>query len=319
MKIHTFLLFLCGACGFFLGSGCGEEPRADRGNSGRLVIAAGLPPVAWIAETVGGDRVEVIQLLPDGRSPHDYAPGAREIGKVAAAKLFLSTGTNFERLAAKAFPGEGRILDLARQAEKIPFADGCGEHHHHDGEDQHKHDEHHHHRHDGDGDGHDPHIWLSLRNDIIMAEAIRDALVKLDPANAESYRANCAALVGRFATLEGELKTALAPYAGRVFFVYHPAFGYFAKMANLKQVGIELDGREASAARLAEVVRHAQAERAGAIFVQPQFNPASAAALARLTGAKVAELDPLARDIPANLRRLADTLIAGFSAKGAAK
>jgi len=291
--------------------GCGDNSLSRQSANGRLVVAAGLPPVAWIAEKIGGDKIEVIQLLPDGRSPHDYAPGAREIGKAAAAKLFLSTGTSFDHLAAKAFPGEGRVLDLAAKAEKLPLTDGCGEHHHH------HHDADHHH-HD-DGEGHDPHIWLSLRNDIIMAGTIRDALAKLDPANAEFYRANCAKLTAEFAALESELKTALKPYAGKVFFVYHPAFGYFAAMTGLKQVGIELGGREASAARLAEVVRHALEERAGAIFVQPQFNPTSAAALARMTGAAVAELDPLARDIPANLRRLSDTLIRGFSAKGAAK
>lgn len=308
MQMKKLMFLFGGALVLLFGFGCGEESGVHGKDSDRLVIAAGLPPVAWIAENVGGNHVKVIQLLPDGKSPHDYAPGAREIGEASAAKIFLSAGTSFEHLAAKLFPGEGRILDLARSAEKIPLADGCADHHHH-GED------HHHHN----AEGHDPHIWLSLRNDIIMAEAIRDALVKLDPARAESYRANCAALTAEFAALENELKTAMKPYAGRVFFVYHPAFGYFARMTNLKQVGIELDGREASPSRLAEVVRHAQSERAGAIFVQPQFNPASASALARLTGAKVAELDPLARDIPANLRRLCDALIAGFSGKGAAK
>jgi len=318
--MKKIMILFCGALMLLHGFGCGEAPSPAGKKDGRLVVAAGLPPIAWLAETVGGKHVKVIQMLPDGRSPHDYAPGAREIREASAAKLFLSAGTNFERLASKAFPGEGRILDLARQAEKIPLTDGCCEGHHRHEAEEHRHDEnHHHHHHHHDVGGHDPHIWLSIRNDIVMAAAIRDALSKLDPAHAEEYRANCAALEERLLRLEAELKHALAPYAGRVFFVYHPAFGYFAAMTGLKQIGIELDGREASPARLAEVIRHAREEKAGAIFVQPQFNRTSAAALARATGAEVAELDPLARDIPANLSRLSAALIRGFSSRGGGK
>lgn len=125
----------------------------------------------------------------------------------------------------------------------------------------------------------DPHVWLSAHNAAVMAENIAKALSEADPAGAAVYAANLEALKRKLREGEEYAKKSLAPYAGREFYVYHPAFGYFAKMVDLRQEAIELGGREATPKRLSEIIRRALENRVRVVFVQPQFNPNSARAL----------------------------------------
>ena len=83
------------------------------------------------------------------------------------------------------------------------------------------------------------HVWLSLDNAVRIAENIEKAYAALDPAHAAVYRANREALSREFTALEQEVKRELAPYAGAEFYVYHPAFGYFAHMTGLGQAAID--------------------------------------------------------------------------------
>ena len=108
------------------------------------------------------------------------------------------------------------------------------------------------------------------------------------------------------------LKT-LQPCKGKSFFVYHPAFGYFAQLYQLEQKAIELGGREVTPARMAAVIREARKAQVKVIFVQKQFNPSSARALARAIKGEVAELDPLAPDVEKNFKEISAALVKGLT------
>ena len=84
MKMNLFAFLT--ATVLFL-AGCSGEKEALPEN----VVVAGLPPVAWIAQEIGGKNITAVSLLPEGRSPHDYAPGPSVLRKASGAKLFLST------------------------------------------------------------------------------------------------------------------------------------------------------------------------------------------------------------------------------------
>ena len=174
--------------------------------------------------------------------------------------------------------------------------------------DEHDYDEH---EHEHEEEMLDPHVWTSPEKCMAIVANIRDALVITDPARAETYRRNAAALLDELAAVKAELAKKLEPFRGRTFFVYHPAFGYFASEFGLEQIGIELGGREPSPARLARVIAEAREHRVRTVFVQPQFNPAAAKTLADAIGGEVAELDPLAPDIIENYRRIADAIAKG--------
>ncbi len=290
--------------------GCSDESAAVA--KGRTAVSAGLPPIAYIANRIGGDFIHATSILPEGRSPHDYSPGPHDIRAAAVSKLFLSTRMPFENSLFRPLSrGSVKLVDVSEGISRIPFGVNCDHEHAEDPHAGHSHAP-------GEPcseDGLDPHVWLSLDNAVRIAENIEKAYAALDPAHAAVYRANCEALIREFSALEKEVKQELAPYAGQEFYVYHPAFGYFAQMTGLGQAAIELGGREASPAHLAGIIRRAKEHGVRVIFVQPQFNPASARALSQAIDGEVVGMDPLAADLPANIREMTRVLKAGFAAR----
>jgi zinc transport system substrate-binding protein len=172
------------------------------------------------------------------------------------------------------------------------------EHEHH-GEAEHDKDRH-------DHAGLDPHIWLSPPLVKIQARTILAALQEVDPVHRSVYEANFKAFTAQIDQLNADLKKIFAGKTGLQFVVFHPAWGYFAHAYGLKQVPIEIEGKEPKPAQLKELIQHARENKIKVVFVQPQFSSQSAEVVAREIGGQVAFVDPLAEDWMANLRQVAD-------------
>jgi len=308
--MKNLLLFLL-AVGLF---GCGE---ADKPSDGKLQISAGIAPVAFVVKKIAGDSVNVNTVLPVGRNPHDYTPGPQEVRDLMSSAIFFSAGMPFEENLMRPLAGSKvKVVDLDEDIQKIPFdGDCCDEDEHHDAdhkdgkkEEGHGHEGHHH-------DGLDPHIWLSPDNLKIIAAQICEVLSEKMPQDKAKFEANLAAFDKEADATREYIKTTLAPYQGRSFYVYHPGFGYFAQTAGLKQAAIELGGHEPSPAHLLEVIKQAQKDGVKIVFVQMQFNPNSANALATAIKGKVAPLDSLSEDVLANMKQMADLIKEGFETK----
>lgn len=295
MKL-PFFLFILGAA--LLLPGAEKAP---------LYVCTGLSPVAGIVKAVGGERVKVHSMLPEGRSPHDYAPGTRELRLAMGARIFFTTNMLYEQRITRALKGRVPVADVSEKIVRIPLSAGGHAHHHHCGLD--------HHSCGGDAAAGDPHVWLSPVNCAIMAEKIAQELAKAAPAYKAEFLRNAEKFALRMRKLHENMLKSLAPWKGKSFFVYHPAFGYFAQLYGLNQRAIELGGRDVSPARMGAVIREARKAGAKVVFVQKQFNPASAKALANAIGGEVMELDPLASDIEKNLKDLCAALLKGFGKK----
>jgi zinc transport system substrate-binding protein len=196
-------------------------------------------------------------------------------------------------------------------------------HHHHDDQaEEHHEGEHHEAEHDqekgehhGDAEhdedheeraGLDPHIWLSPPLVKIQARTILAALQETDPAHRSIYEANFKAFTSQIDQLDAGLKKTFAGKKGLQFMVFHPAWGYFAHAYGLKQVPIEIEGKDPKPAQLKKLIEHARENGIKVVFVQPQFSSKSAELVAREIGGQVAFVDPLAEDWMANLREVAD-------------
>ncbi len=278
--------------GLALLSGCGR-PADD----GRIGVAVSVPPQAWLVDRLGGERVSVVVMVPPGSSPDTYEPSPRQVLQLERARLYVEVGLAdfpFERrtiAAAVARRPELVVADMSQGVELAPLEGPS--------------------RTDGRGAGArplDPHIWLSPANVGRGAEIVADGLARVDPDGAEVYREHLAAVLAEIDALDREISVTLAGLAGRKFFVYHPAWGYFARRYALVQVAIEAEGKDPSPARLVELIGEARAEGVRAVFVQKGFSERSARVLADEIGARVVALDPLAYDWPASLREAAAAL-----------
>ena len=283
-------------------AGCGKAQ--DDSGKGKIRLTCGLPPVAYIANIVAGDKAEVVSLLPEGRSPHDYSPRPADIRDAGKSAFFFTTGMNFENSAVRALPSNVRIVDVSGGIRRRHFDDGHGSC------DGHGHD----HDHHGE-DALDPHVWLSPENAAKIAENIAGALCGLDPENSAVYKENLRKFTSELAAVNDDLHKRLAPYAKRTILVYHPAFGYFTDLFDLKQHPLEINGREMTAVQLAAVIKKAKEENIRLVFVQPQFNPRTAQELASRIDGEALPLDPLAYDLVNNFKKMGDAISRGFGEK----
>jgi zinc transport system substrate-binding protein len=302
-----------------LASGCGGQQSAAP--DGRLAVAVSVLPQKWLVEQLADGRVEVTTLVLPGDNPHTYQPSDAQVSRLMKAAVFFRAGVPFENgpwFQALQRADRLRIVDLREGLTLLEM----GDHAHHAAErgpdkDAHEHEKKEAHAHQADAPGHeacaaegkDPHAWLSVRTLKIQAATMARTLVAIDPAHKADYERRLAELQQRLDALDAALAAKLAAVRGRAFFVFHPAWGYFAHDYGLRQVAIEVDGKEPSDRELTEIQHQARESGAKTILVQPQISGRGAEAVASATGARVVVADPLAENLPETLTRVADVLV----------
>jgi len=287
--------------------GCREETSSTAPE--KLLACVTIPPQAYFARRVGGDHLRVEVLVGPGQSHHTYEPTPRQVAGLAQARLYFLIGLPLERALVERIAAGFGGLRMVDTTEGVPLLDGgaCGAAGH-----DHDHD------HGERGGEKDPHVWLNPRLVKVLARHMAAALRDVDPSHAGEYQQNLTAFEKDLDAADRKVAGKLAPYRGREFFVFHPAFGYFADAYGLKQVAVEEEGKEPTGRRLAQLIERARAAGARSIFVQPQFPVAGASAVAQAVGGRVVTLDPLAEDYLANLEEMADRIAAGFGAAAGA-
>ena len=135
------------------------------------------------------------------------------------------------------------------------------------------------------------------------------ALEWIDVGHQETYRQNLAALEKKLDRLDDRVRRKLAPLKGKAFFVYHPAWGYFADEYGLRQVPIEIEGKEPSDAELTELQREVRREKVKVIFAQPQTPQRAVRAIIQsVESVRMSILDDLDPDPSAAIQRAADEI-----------
>jgi len=255
-------------------------------------VAVSIAPLAFLVEKTAGPYADVTVLVKPGQSPETYDPTPKHLAELMEADLYCIIGLPFEARTVEKIKESApqlRIVDLREGIALRPMT----EPHAHEGQDP------------PQAGNPDPHIWLSARNLRIMAETVCRALSAVGPDHAATFRERTTAFQGELDALDGRVTALLAPVKGRSFYVYHPAYGYFADAYGLKQVAVEVGGREPSAKQLAHLIDGAKAEGVRVVFVQPQFSRKSAETVAQAIGGVVAPMDPLARDCLKNIEEMA--------------
>jgi zinc transport system substrate-binding protein len=307
--------------GMLLAAGCGKGDTSPAGASaGRPVVFVTVLPQAYLAERIAGQHARVEVLVGPGQDPHTFEPAPKLMAMLAGAKLYFTVGMPFEdalcrKLASAGATAGPRIVDVRKGMQLLPAPEEEHQGEHHDGHDAaHEHADaagHHH-----DADETDPHVWMSPRLAAAMARNMCDALGEADPAHRADFQRNLAALQADLEKVGERVARALAPFKGRTFFVYHPAFGYFAAEYGLKQEAIETGGKAPDLKHIRELIDRAKADGVKVIFVQPQFSARTAETIASQIGGTVVPMDPEARDYLANLQHVAEQIEKSLAAKG---
>ena len=286
--------------------GCRQE-KPQAASDGRLPVYVSIPPQKYFVERVGGLNVRVAVLLKPGQSMHTYEPTPKQMVELSAAKVYFRIGAPFEMQVVDKVGQALRGLYLVDTNEGITLLTTTEPCEHEDQSGGHA-DEHEHAHSEPD-----LHTWMSPRLVKVQAANICRALVHVDPPHKADYEANLANFAADLDKLDAQIATALKPLRGREFYVFHPAFGYFADAYGLRQAAVETGGKEPSARQLKNLIDKAKASGTKLIFVQPQFSRRGAEAVAQAIGGAVVPLNDLAEDYTNNLRHVADEIKAALT------
>jgi zinc transport system substrate-binding protein len=279
----------------------------------RVKAFVSVMPQAYFVEQVGGSLVKVDVLVAPGQSPHTFEPTPKQMAKLAGAEIYFGIGMPFEAQLLKKVIATNkrlRIIDTTQglklggyeQPENQAASKG-NDAKEEFGADVHAEAE------------RDPHIWLNPRPAKAIAANICEGLKAADPIHAPDYEKNLKILQLKLDELDAKLAEALEPLRGKKFMVFHPAFGHFGAAYGLKQVAVEIEGKEPSAKQLAQLIDWAKKEGVKVIFVQAQFSSKNAEAVAKAIGGVVVPMDPLARDYIKNLEDMAGKIQNALGAK----
>jgi zinc transport system substrate-binding protein len=243
-------------------AGCGSDSARDDAPGSRHArsVVAAFYPLAFLAERIGGETVEVRNLTPAGAEPHDVELSARDVETLRDADYVLYLGGDFQPAVEDAVDdADGRTVDVLSGLELLK-----GKHGHET----------------------DPHIWL---DPIRFAEAARQvgaALDRPEPA---------AALSRELRDLDLEFKRGLRRCKRREIVTSHAAFGYLAQRYGLEQIPVTGISPEAepSARDLERVVSEVRRRGATTVFFETLVSPRVAETVAREAGARTAELNPI--------------------------
>jgi manganese/iron transport system substrate-binding protein len=244
---------------------CQEEEEAEEGGTPKVGVVVSLAIFADFARQVGGDSVDVSTLVPAGADPHTYEPGPSRIEELTKADLVIVNGLGLE--AALEDVVEENISSsaiLVELAEGLSVIDE------------------------------NPHLWLDVQNAIAYVEHIRDALVEIDPAAVETYRANAEGYLTELRALDEEVAAAIDPIPSerRKLVTFHDAFSYLALRYGLEVVSVVVasPGKEPSAKDVANLVDAITAKDVPAVFKEPQLNARILELAADDTGVEVCTL-----------------------------
>lgn len=214
-------------------TGCGGKSAVSLAD-GKVNVITTFYALYDFASRIGGDKANVINLVPAGVEPHEWSPKSGDLKNIGKAQLLVYNGAGFEGWvhdfldSLKTNSGPAVVV----ASDGIPLLHGFA----HEDEDEHKHEQGKE-THEAESDI-DPHVWVSPKSALKMAENIKNGLVQADAANRAYYEANYETLKRQLTDLDAKFAQSLAKASKKEIVVSHQAFGYLARDYGLTQMPI---------------------------------------------------------------------------------
>jgi len=235
-------------------TGCGRSPQGTGSSLPLVVCTTGM--VADAARMIGGDEIQVAQLMGEGVDPHLYKATPGDVSLLTKADLVLYSGLHLEgRLAETLSKLKGRPVVGSAEAIKAEQL-----------------------RHPSEFEGHpDPHVWFDVELWRQAVAAAHVALRELVPESAAMFDTRFKALDADLAKLHEDIKEAMSqiPEQNRVLVTAHDAFGYFGSAYGLEVRAIQGISTESEAGlrNVNELVEFLVTRKIPSVFVETSVPP----------------------------------------------
>lgn len=272
MRFRNIFLVLL-AIGSILLAGCGAQPGtkdAEKAEGGFRIVTSFYPMyIDAINITRGVDGVTVTNMTkPQTGCLHDYQLTTEDMKTLEKADAFIVNGAGMENFLDKVIKAQ-KGLTVIDASRGIPLLEEEGEK--------------------------NPHVWLSISRDIEQVKNIAEQLEEADPAHADAYAANAKAYIEKLTSLQAKMHASLDNVPHKEIVTFHEAFPYFAEEFGLKIIGVieREPGSEPTPEELEQTIAQVKQLPVKVLFTEPQYSPSAAETIARETGAKIYELDPV--------------------------
>ena len=225
--------------------------------SAKKRVVATTTIVGDLARQIGAADIDLIVIMPAGVDPHTYKPSTEDVGSLARADLVLYNGLHLEGKMVELFEHElkDKAVAVASGAPREKLLSWK----------------------EGQGGTYDPHLWFDASLWTHAAQAVADALAKLDPANAAKFQERASATKARLLSLHEWAAAQLAtiPEQQRVLVTSHDAYNYFGKAYGVEVRGLQGISTETEAGirDIASAVDFIVSRKIPAIFVESSVSP----------------------------------------------
>ncbi len=241
LKNKKTAIFICTVLISILISGCNTTPTQSDNDNQLINIVTTTGMIADAVKNIGGELVEVSNLMGPGIDPHLYKASEGDVGRLSNAEIIFYNGLNLEAQMADVFQQmRGQIITVA-VAETVD-ASRLLEDEEYEG-------------------AADPHIWMDVSLWIQALESIRDTLIEFDPDNRTTYETNAASYFSQLEDLHAYIlmQSARVPEEQRVLITAHDAFQYFGAtygfdVRGLQGISTETEAGTADIRDLAEFI-----------------------------------------------------------------
>jgi ABC-type Zn uptake system ZnuABC Zn-binding protein ZnuA len=262
-------------------AGCGgaDKPAGANGSSARsssapIDVVATTTQLGDIVRAVGGASVDVHQVLQPNSDPHNYEPRPADVQAAAGAKVVFESGSNLDKWMAKVVQeagGSPAIVTIAPEHTPYTVAgESSGP----------------------DASRYDAHWWHDPRNVEAATVAIRDALIKAEPAHKGALSRSAGAYAAKVKALDAGIRSCFdaVPAGRRKLVTSHDAFNYFARRYGITMVGAVIPSQstqaQPSAGQISELAKVVREQGVKAVYPESSLNPKLAEAIAKQTGAR---------------------------------
>lgn len=295
-------MMLTAACGK---TTTGEIQEQQDSSAKKITVYTTIFPLYDFSSKIGGEHVEVVNIVPPGVDSHDFEPTPRDLIGLNQADLFVYNGGGLEQWADDVLQSvDNSELVVVKMSDHITFVERSGgDGHDHGEEEDHQADEHEgNESHEEDTeDGHademmfDPHIWLDPVRAMEIANVIKEQLKTIDPEHQADYEQSHTELVTELQKLHEDFQEMAEQAKTKEVIVSHAAFGYLTDRYGLEQIAISglSPSDEPGQKELAQIISLAREHDVQYIFFETLVNTRVAQMVQEQIGAEALVLNPL--------------------------
>lgn len=277
--LKKFLALMIMIISTFIFIGCSNKDMSTaKEENGKVKAVASFYAMEELTKAIGGDKVEIHTIIPDGVEPHDFEPKAKDLTTLENADLLVLNGAGMESWSDNVLNiinnKKLKVVDTSKGVDIIKISE----------ESNSKEEEHHH--------GLDPHIWLSPSMAKIQSKNIKDALVEIDSSNKDYYEKNYENFSKELDKISEEYKDKFATVKNKNFITGHETFGYLCREFGLNQYAVEgvfAEG-EPSPKKLKELTDLCKEKNINTVFVESLVSPAISETLAKEINGKTEKI-----------------------------